>query len=173
MKPIKTLVVAATLLALACGQTPQPAAAVEGVARTVKEVAISEGDPVTTADLKIEGMSCEMMCGGAIKKAIAALPGIAGTEIKFHATDGDHAIVIYDESKVSDAQLVEAVQKVNDGAYKVLAVNITKQVKESTAGTHSTSAAAEPNTKEGEVSTSVQDLVVPGLLGLLSRIVRV
>ena len=78
----------------------------------------------------------------------------------------------YDEGKVSDEQMIEAVQKANDGAYKVLAVDITKQVKEGNAGVHASRSAAEEGSKNADVSTSVRDLVVPGLLGLLSRIVR-
>ncbi len=173
MNTLKPFALATLLTALACGQAPQEAGTLAtSVARTVKEVTISEGTPVSIADLKIEGMTCEMMCGGAIKKALATLPGIAGTEIKFQTADGDHAIVTYDEGKVSDEQMIEAVQKANDGAYKVLAVDITKQVKEGNAGVHASRSAAEEGSKNADVSTSVRDLVVPGLLGLLSRIVR-
>lgn len=173
MNTAKTLGLSLLLIAFACGQAPEQAAqATAGIARTTNEVVISEGDPVTTADLKIEGMSCEMMCGGAIKKALAALPGIEGTEIKFHAADGDHAIVTYDATKVNDTQMVEAVQKIHDGAYKVLAIGITKQVK-GTANSTSDPEPAKAADKNGEVSASVQDLIVPGLLGLLSRIIHI
>ena len=65
------------------GSSCGSAAAVAGVARTVSEVAITSGTPVTFADLSVEGMRCEMMCGGSIKKALAALPGVVGTELKF------------------------------------------------------------------------------------------
>ena len=75
--------------------------------RIVEEVAISSGTPVTIADISIDGMSCEMMCGGSIKKALAKLPGVAGTEIDFiEGDERDHAIVTYDESKVTDAEMV-------------------------------------------------------------------
>ncbi|MBP6699492.1 MAG: heavy-metal-associated domain-containing protein, partial [Flavobacteriales bacterium] len=102
----------------ACSQAPTSdagsAAAVAGVARTVSEVAITSGTPVTFADLSVEGMSCEMMCGGSIKKALAALPGVVGTEIKFEEGEAvDHAIVTFDPAQVNDAQLVEAVQKIH------------------------------------------------------------
>ncbi len=173
MNTAKTFALGSLLITFGCGQAPEQTAQVaSGIARTVNEVVISEGTPVATADLKIEGMSCEMMCGGAIKKALAALPGIADTEIKFHAADGDHAIVTYDASKVNDTQMVEAVQKINDGAYRVLAIGITKQVK-GTANITSDPAPTKAADKNAEVSASVQDLIVPGLLGLLSRIVHI
>ncbi|MBK8500469.1 MAG: heavy-metal-associated domain-containing protein [Flavobacteriales bacterium] len=156
------------VLLLGCSRTsPVADAVVPGVDRVVKEVAITSGEPVTTADLSIDGMSCEMMCGGAIKKALASL-GVTGTEIKMSVTEGpDHAIVTYDDSKVSDAQLVEAIQKLYDGQYKVLAITITKEVKGST----TSNSEAQKEQRDGEVSVVVpKELVVPSILALLSRI---
>lgn len=174
MTPSKYPLLTALLLSVACGQAPSPTALTNAadIARTVSEVVITEGTPVTTADLRIDGMSCEMMCGSAIKKALAGLPGIEATDIEFHEGDeADHAIVTYDESKVNDAQMIEAVQKIHDGAYKVLAISITKQVK----GEGTTTPAADPaktGAQDGEVNASVQDVIIPGLLELLSRVVR-
>src|SRR4030095_11269060 len=91
---------------------------------------ITDGTPVTTADLEIGGMTCMMSCGHAVEKALAALPGVNNPTIQLNECDeADHAIVTYDESKVTDAQMIEAIGKVHDGAYKVVAVKITKQVK--------------------------------------------
>ena len=174
MRSLNYLPVAALLIGMSCGQAPQPAAVVDAgtIARTVSEVVITDGTPVTMADLKIDGMSCEMMCGSAIKKALAGLPGITTTEIQFHeGEDADHAIVTYDESQVSDAQMIEAVQKIHDGAYKVMAISITKQVK-SEGGVQPSSEPTRTEAQEGEVNASVQDAIVPGLLELLSRVVR-
>lgn len=121
----------AALLFTGCSnqEVPTAEATAADIQRTVTEIAIADGTPVTFADISIEGMSCEMMCGGSIKKALAKLPGIEQTEIKFvEGDERDHAIVTYDESKVTDAQMIEAIQGLHDGQYKVLAVDITKQV---------------------------------------------
>ncbi len=160
--------VAATLL-FACGSAPDPVAAIPGVERVVKEVAISSGEPVTTADLSIEGMSCEMMCGGSIKKALAAL-GVSATEIQMNEAEGpDHAIVTYDDSRVTDAQMIEAIQKLHDGQYKVLAVSITKEVK----GASASNSEAEQGAEEKGVSVSVpKEVVLPSILAILGRILR-
>ena len=150
-------------------EAPSTDVAVAGVERTVKEVSISDGTPVTFADLSIEGMSCEMMCGGSIKKALAKLPGIAATEIKFvEGDERDHAIVTYDESKVTDSQMIETIQGLHDGQYKVLAVEITKQVT-GPAETHSS-----VNVKDQKrVSVSSPAIVVlPSILALLTQIMR-
>ncbi|MEO8069167.1 MAG: heavy-metal-associated domain-containing protein [Flavobacteriales bacterium] len=143
-----------------------------GVERTEIDAEITSGTPVTFADLKIDGMTCAQMCGGSIKKALAALPGIASTEIKFGSPDGDHAVVTYDPAAVTDAQMIEAIQALHEGQYKVLAVSITKQVKVEGA------AAEEENKGAAEVSTEVQAAaatavaVMPSILELLSKIAR-
>ncbi|MGV3637038.1 MAG: hypothetical protein ACO1NQ_05260, partial [Flavobacteriales bacterium] len=55
------------------GQAPgpvvnEPASAIE---RIEEEVAVAGVAPSTIADISIDGMSCEMMCGSSIKKALA------------------------------------------------------------------------------------------------------
>ena len=161
----------------ACSQAPSSdagaAAAIAGVARTVSEVAITSGTPVTFADLSVEGMSCEMMCGGSIKKALAALPGVVGTEIKFEEGEAvDHAIVTFDPAQVNDAQLVEAVQKIHDGQYKVMAVNITKQVVGDAPVQEEKrdEKAAEVEGAARSVSAALPAVVMPSLLRVLSRL---
>ncbi|MEO8590214.1 MAG: heavy-metal-associated domain-containing protein [Flavobacteriales bacterium] len=161
----------AAITLLGCGRADVTTAAMEGVARVVNEVSISTGTPVTTADLSIEGMSCEMMCGGSIKKALAAL-GVEATEIKMSEGDApDHAIVTYNESKVTDAQMVEAIQKLYDGQYKVKAVNITKQVLGSAAA-KSEGAKGEEEKGVSAYASSRTGTVLTGVLAVLTRILR-
>lgn len=133
-------------------------------------MAISSGTPVTMADISIDGMTCEMMCGGSIKKALGALPGIASTEIEFFEGDErDHAIVTFDESKVSDAQMIDAIQGLYDGQYKVLAVKITKQVKAGSSASNEGGAVKE----ERPVSVlAPAALILPGILSLLSHLLQ-
>jgi copper chaperone CopZ len=159
------------LIALLCGcgtsTSTDKAAAVAG--RTVKEVTITEGQPVATADLGITGMTCEQMCGGMIKGALTKLPGVAGTEIAFK--DGDevgHAKVTYDPAKVDDAQLVQAVQDLADGQYKVISLAIVKEVK------NSPSASKKLEGKDDEVSASLlPEVTMPNLVSTLMALVRI
>ena len=159
------------LLALfSCGQEPAPAEqASSDVVRTEKEVAITSGTPVATADLSIDGMTCAMGCGGAIKSALAKLPGVNATTIDFKSADqANHAVVTYDPSKVSDAELVKAVHAIHDGQYKVGAVGVTKELL--------SSGQVEPPAKgeeEDKVSASLPDVVFPSVVALLSRLLRV
>jgi copper chaperone CopZ len=171
-KTLLPLIAAAVLSA--CGGSPQApvAAEVQGVARTEREVVVA-GEPVTLADMSVEGMTCEMMCGGAIKKALAKIPGVASTEIRFTEDESpDHAIVTFDPAQVSDAELVKAVQAIHEGQYKVSSVVVTHQVKGDAPedGGEPEDAAA----KEGsEVSAALPELVMPSLFGLLARLLRI
>jgi copper chaperone CopZ len=166
--------VAGAVLFAACSNNDQPVAevALPGVERVVKEVVISSGEPLAIADLSIDGMSCEMMCGGSIKKALAKLPGITTTEIQFiEGDDRDHAIVTYDETQVTDAEMVEAIQALHDGQYKVLAVTITKQVRGSAGSTSD----EEPSAKEEKgvkASLPSSEVLLPSILALLTSVLR-
>jgi copper chaperone CopZ len=179
MSTFRTLSALLVLLAVACSRSSQPtsepvASAAASIERTEVSTEITSGTPVTFADLKIDGMTCAQMCGGSIKKALTALPGVASTEIKFDSPDGDHAVVTYDPASVNDAQLIEAIQALHEGQYKVMAVTITKQVKVE-------GGSADGNEAEATVTTEVQAAaataaeavsVIPGILEMLSAIVR-
>lgn len=172
LKHIALPLTIAGLVLTGCGHAPEARvdSVPAGVARSVQEVVIQSGTPVTLADLSIEGMSCEMMCGSSIKKALAKLPGVSATEITFIEGDElDHAIVTYDESKVTDTELVKAVQALYDGQYKVLAVNVTKQVKATSGASAAQGEAKESRSVNAYLPT---EAIVPSILALLTRILR-
>lgn len=168
----------AALLLVACsGSDPDGVAGTSGAAsdsgaieRVVKEVVVSSGTPVTLADLSIEGMSCEMMCGGSIRKALAKLPGVDSTMIVFNEGDElDHAVVTYNEAEVSDAQLVEAIHALYDGQYTVRGITITRQVK----GQAGTGAVEVQAADEGKVSVYAPAAVLlPNVITLISRVLN-
>ena len=168
MNKIFTILLIAALAA--CGEATDPATdGGANVARSVNEVAISSGTPVTMADLSIEGMTCAMGCGGTIKNALAKLPGVTGAEVNFtDAGQANHVVVTYDPAQVSDADMVKAVQGIHDGQYKVLAVGITKQVMKEGAS----EAPAEEAT-EAKVNASLESVALPSLVALLQRLVRI
>ncbi len=134
----------------------------------VTEVVVSSGEPVTKADLTIEGMSCEMMCGGSIKKALAKLPGVSGTEIVFvEGEESNHAVVTYNENEVSDAELVAAIQGLYDGQYQVNGIAITRQVK----GSAQTGSREVEAVQESKVSVyAPAAILLPSVITILSRI---
>lgn len=162
----------AALLFACSGNVPEPAAssASTTIQRTVEEVVGATAG--TFADLSIEGMSCEMMCGGSIKKALAKLPGVNSTEIEFvEGDERDHAVVNYDATKVSDKEMIDAIQGLYDGQYKVVAVKITKQVPAAGATTSTSDKGQVTEVRSVRVIDPAA-VVVPGILGLLSQVLR-
>lgn len=177
MTPSRILSIVLVTSLFACSRpaevaTTEKAAIPVGVERTVIDAEITSGTPVTFADLKIDGMTCAQMCGGSIKKALAALPGIASTEIKFGSPDGDHAVVTYDPAAVTDAQMIEAIQALHEGQYKVLAVSITKQVKVEGSADEGENKGSAAVSAEVQAAAATAVAVVPSILDLLSRIAR-
>lgn len=162
-----SLLIAVVALAMACSGGSEP---VSVAARTENTVNITEGQPMATADLGISGMTCEMMCGGMIKSALAKVPGVENTEIVFH--DGDkigYAKVTYDPAKVDDAKFVQAVQALADGQYKVESIAVVKQVK------NAPSAFKQQKDKsdEGVSASLMPEVAMPNLVATLLALVRI
>lgn len=166
-KPALFILLAALV---ACGEVTVPQTeAAANVARTVAEVAISSGTPVTMADLSIDGMTCAMGCGSTIKSALAKLPGVSAAEVNFtEAGQTNHVVVTYDPAQVSDADMVKAVQTIHNGDYKVSAVGITKQVLKQGASESPVEEATDP-----KVNASLESVALPSLVALLQRLVRI
>ncbi len=77
------------------------------------------------ANIHISGMSCEKMCVSKIKKTLADLEGVEDMEIDF---DADRTVdvfkVQYDESKLSEKEMIDAVHGIAGGVYKVTEVEV-------------------------------------------------
>ncbi len=65
---------------------------------------------MNTTELKIEGMSCQH-CVMRVKKAVDQLPGVNAADVGVGT-----AKISYDETKIKEKDLVEAVEK---AGYKV------------------------------------------------------
>lgn len=60
---------------------------------------------MTKTTVSIEGMSCGH-CVNRVKKALDSLAGVAGSEVNIGS-----ATVSYDESSISDAEIIAAIEK--------------------------------------------------------------
>jgi copper chaperone CopZ len=85
----------------------------------------AEGTDRYVATLAIEGMACEMMCGNKIAGTLNGLDGVINTEIEFEGEgEINSAVVEFDHNMLSEKEMIEAVQALAGGAYKVRAVNV-------------------------------------------------
>jgi len=88
--------------------------------------AVADGNEKLIASIAIEGMSCEMMCGGKIAKTLRELEGVKDVEIDFTDMDQESfANVEYDSAIISEKEMIHAVNAIADGIYQVKAVKVT------------------------------------------------
>lgn len=68
------------------------------------------------ASFEIEGMVCEHGCKNAIVKDMKGVEGITSFEIDYEAATAE---VFFDENVITAAAIIEKVEKINDGIYKM------------------------------------------------------
>lgn len=77
------------------------------------------------ANIAIEGMACEMMCGNKIAGTLNELDGVVNTDIEFNGEgEINHALVEFDATTVNEDEMIKAVQSIADGHYKVSSVEV-------------------------------------------------
>lgn len=103
----------------AAGEQPVP------ISRTV---AVSEtGEKKTTATLAVEGMGCAMACGSKISSTLAALDGVNNPDVNFIGAGEDNSVTVeYDASKVTEHEMINAVNGMKGGHYEVKRVMIVQ-----------------------------------------------
>ncbi|MEL1244841.1 heavy-metal-associated domain-containing protein [Flavobacterium sp. DGU11] len=69
-----------------------------------------------TTSFKIDGMTCPEGCAATIEKKLAGLDGVEDAKVDFEKKT---ATVSFDAAKQTPEKLVETVEKIADGAYKV------------------------------------------------------
>ena len=88
------------------------------LSKTQKDTKPKKEIPNTVLELNIEGMTCELGCGGSIRVGVKELGGIH--RVRFDFKEGQkkqRAFVSYDSKKVDKNQIIEEIQKLNDGQF--------------------------------------------------------
>lgn len=100
-----------------------------GSAEEVKVVERHEAGAAerSVARLEIEGMMCEVACGGKISKELIEVPGVAHAQIDFDAArDVNFAEVEFDPKRVNPEDLASTVSSIAGGKlYAVKTVDVT------------------------------------------------
>ena len=132
MKNIKSILNLSLIMAMfgfiaSCGNTEtSEIAQVESDVKVTRTEAVADGSEKYIARLSIEGMSCEMMCGGKIAATLEKLDGVKKVDIEFiDADEESFALVEYDSSVITEKEMVAGVHGIADGIYQVKSVNIT------------------------------------------------
>lgn len=122
---IRTLFMSTVILLGACSETDQQSNAVE--TSDVNVTFTEENGPAEKylANIAIEGMACEMMCGNKIAGELNGLKGVKNTNIEFKGEgELNFALVEFDANTVSEQEMIKTVEAIANGHYKVNSVEV-------------------------------------------------
>ena len=116
---------AASLVA-ACSSSPDASTEkAEDLSVTYVEEVGAESEKFV-ASISIDGMACEMSCGSAIASALNGIEGVRDTEIDFNGAEEENfAVVEFDSKLTGEKQMIDAIEKLANGHYKVSKVKVT------------------------------------------------
>lgn len=99
------------------------------------EESTEEAAPTFTAnaevDMKIDGMMCSKGCKGAIEECLKGKEGVSIAAVNF---EEGTAHVEYDNTLISEDDIFESVNSLNEGAYQANKVDAAEEVVEETEG---------------------------------------
>lgn len=108
-----------------CTDTPGPAAGKEDVIINKKETVANDGAAKAIASIGIEGMTCQAGCARNIQSKLSKLAGVVACDVSF---DDKKATVEFDDSKISEKEMIAEIQKIHGGQYSVTNVEVEKFV---------------------------------------------
>lgn len=153
-KVLFTLAVGSSLLLFTgCGGDDAP---VEGESGFVENSSVFAN---TVASLEIEGMHCEMACGGKIEESLNSMSGVASCDIDF---DNKMATVKFDNKVVTKDEMVDIIQNLNSGQFKVVATDL-----KSVDGNDEVMGSSSESSASGDVNASTGGFQVPNFLDAL------
>jgi copper chaperone CopZ len=118
----------------------------------------------TVARIGVEGMMCEIACGGKIRKELSELSGVASASVEFMEGESvNYALVEFNPELISERELIETINGISDGRlYNVSEMVITRYAP---SGDH-----AHASGHDG-VNMKTPQFVVPGILDVLWNLV--
>lgn len=122
-----SLFLASLILLAACSGSTEQAEEKASASDDVKVTFTEEvGDQEKyVANIAIEGMACEMMCGSKIAGTLEELDGVNQTGIDFKGEgEINHALVEFDATVISEQEMINAVHSIANGHYKVSSVEV-------------------------------------------------
>lgn len=119
--------------------------------------------------MEVKGMTCEMGCGGSIRKELKASGGVARVEfVNFDENKKvQTAKVSFDNTKITADQMVKIITTMNEKQFKV-----GKTSSEIIETTSSTVSETPSDSKEETVEISESNFVLPNLIDILVGIVQ-
>ena len=136
----------------------------ETVEKTNVETAKVEVNPNQLLTMEIDGMVCQMGCGGSIRKGLKETNGVASVEFEFEEERKTNvAKIAYDKSIVSSEDLIKVVSNLNEGQFLLGTISFEDMATPTKAKTSSLR-----NSEEPKVEVSSSYVKLPNLLDLFS-----
>ena len=129
---------------------------------TTNEVVVVVPNRLLT--MEIDGMVCEMGCGGSIRKELKGTGGVSSVEFNFEEERATNiAKVSFDKNLVTVDEIIKAVSEMQDGQFEVGETSSeTLDVMPTTEESSSSSS------ESSKVDVSTKHVEMPNLLDLLS-----
>lgn len=145
--------VAITAVLVACGQEESKTRIVkqEQAEETGEQLPDVKADRLLVVDL--EGMVCEMGCGGSIRKELYESNAVKQVEFDFdEERTVDVARVAYDRNKISADKIVAIIAAANEGQFNVINTRSEPYVDATTVEEEKTSSLSEPKHNRRKVA---------------------
>jgi copper chaperone CopZ len=81
--------------------------------------------PAVPPTVITQGMMCAEGCGGKIQQDLQALAGVVNTELEFEEQRPENIVKVeFDPAALNEQQLIQCVQGIADGKYRVVSVEV-------------------------------------------------
>jgi len=119
--------------------------------------------------MEIEGMTCEMGCGGSIRKELKASGGVSRVQFDFEeGRKVQTAKISFDTNKITADEMIKIVSTINEKQFTVGKTN-SESI---TAPVSSTEEKTEPQAKEEvKISSTQTSFAIPNLFEILSVVI--
>lgn len=139
----------------------------------VVKPAVAEKIPVAVnaeMEVSVEGMTCEMGCGGSLRKALKDTKAVDQVSfVDFDAdADKNKAIIRFDRTKISADKLVSLMEEINENQFTVSDVK-TKTVDGDAASSNSGST---NKSEDAPVKMTSPSLEIPNLIDLFTSFLK-
>lgn len=117
--------------------------------------------------VEIQGMTCEMGCGGSIRKELKGTGAVARVQFDFEeGRKKQTAMVSYDSSKITAAEMIRLITTMNDKQFSV-----DKNTVEPISKDVTTDRSSSKESKEPEVELEETRIEMPNLINILKDLV--
>lgn len=87
-------------------------------AKPKEEKKAVEVTPNKVLTLDVEGMSCEMNCGGSIRKGLKKTGAVSRVEFVWvEEAEKQVTKVSYDDTKITDKEIISIIEELNEGQF--------------------------------------------------------